>query len=79
MNNFGAYVTPEEYVDEFGEKEHTLEELRRIANRPDTPCIVCEGENAWKLGQSGMCFSCTTGEADAGEDLELAPSEDYEE
>ena len=76
MNNFGTYMTPEDYVAEFGEEEHTLQELQRMANQEEEACVVCEVENAWKFAGSGMCFTCTTGEADASEDVELLPSED---
>jgi hypothetical protein len=76
MNNFGALMTPREYVEEFGEEYHTLDELRERANAPDTGCVACELENAWKLAGTGLCFSCTTGEADASEDIELIPDEE---
>lgn len=34
-------------------------------------CEVCEGLPVWAFGGCGMCFSCTTGEADASEDYEF--------
>ena len=35
-------------------------------------CEVC-GQPAWKFGQTGLCFSCTTGEWDNSDDYELEP------
>jgi hypothetical protein len=34
-------------------------------------CCVCH-QPIWALGGCDMCFSCTTGEADASEDYEFA-------
>lgn len=35
-------------------------------------CESCEIEDAWRYGGCGMCFTCTTGEADPSNDYELA-------
>lgn len=70
MNNF-YLVTPEKYVKENGEKYHTLKELKKIAKRKAQDCISCDNEVEWKLVGTGLCFSCTTGEADASEDYEI--------
>ncbi len=74
MNNFGKYYTPEEYYKLVQKDshltQHSLEELKQIANSWGE-CEVCETEECWKLGECGMCFTCTTGESDASEDVEL--------
>ena len=31
------------------------------------------GQPVWKLADTGLCFSCTTGESDASDDYELEP------
>lgn len=76
MNNF-TFITPEKYLEIAGgdSRKLSLEELKEIANYNAIPCIVCESEDQWKLAQTGMCFSCTTGEADASNDYELLASE----
>lgn len=33
-------------------------------------CLVCD-QPVWAHGGCGMCFSCTTGEADASDDYEF--------
>lgn len=74
MNNFYKVLTAEEYFNLTKDNPAIampLEEIQAIANVPDGICLVCGQENIWKLGQSGMCFTCTTGEADASEDYEL--------
>lgn len=67
MNNFKHYVTPQEAVD-MGDYR-TLDVLQRLAGTEGT-CINCD-EAIWKFAGTGLCFSCTTGEADASEDYEL--------
>lgn len=50
--------------------QHTEKEWREIASNYGT----CDcGSPIWRYGQSGMCFSCTTGESDASEDYEVIP------
>lgn len=29
------------------------------------------GQSVWRLGRTGMCFECTTGQTDRSEDFEL--------
>ncbi len=69
MNNFGAYITPKQAKEEYGDSR-SLKELTALANRKDRTCCNCD-EKQWKYAGCGMCFSCTTGEADASEDMEL--------
>lgn len=47
----------------------TREELEERA-RDNSECEVC-GRPVWRIVGIGMCFTCTTGEADASEDFEL--------
>jgi len=68
MNNFGTYYTPEEYYEI--DRQWTLEELRSKANMEGS-CETCETEEVWRLVDTGMCFTCTTGESDASDDIEL--------
>lgn len=75
MNNFGSYITPEkakEFGDANGDKR-SLEQWRKLADRKARRCLNCN-EFEWKYAETGLCFSCTTGEADAGEDMELDSS-----
>lgn len=69
MNNF-HFITPEEYVKKNGEGDHTLKELKKIANMKAQECMNCN-EDVWKLVGLGMCFSCITGEWDASKDYEI--------
>ena len=69
MNNYARYITPEQA--QANGDSRTLKELRRLA-RSNEKCEVC-GEPAWRYGGCGLCFSCTTGEADASDDYELTP------
>jgi len=73
MNNFGSYITPAEakaHGDANGDK-HPLSYWQEMADAEPGTCEC--GEPEWKYGLSGMCFSCTTGEADASDDCEIAP------
>jgi ribosomal protein L37E len=70
MNNFHSYITPEKAV-ELGD-ERSLKELKALA-KSHGRCENC-GQPAWKYAGQGLCFSCTTGEADASEDYELKVS-----
>ena len=70
MNNYAGYITPEQ-AQARGDTR-TMDELRRLA-RSNEKCEVCD-EPAWRYGGCGLCFSCTTGEADASDDYELTPS-----
>lgn len=75
MNNFGKYITPEEAVkqnaciDMSTGKPFTLERYKELAAARGT-CENCD-EEIWRMAGNGLCFSCTTGEADASDDAEL--------
>jgi len=64
------YVTPKEAAEldlhSNGEGAEYYEKL----NSNNITCFSCTNK-AWKLADTGMCFSCTTGETDASEDYEL--------
>lgn len=49
---------------------HSLEELHDYA-KVKGMCEVCGSLPIWRLGNTGMCFPCTTGESDASDDYEL--------
>jgi hypothetical protein len=68
VNNFGQYITPERAIA--GGDTRTLEQLQKIAKRRARTCSNCD-ELEWKFADCGMCFSCTTGEADASDDFEI--------
>lgn len=74
MANFAEYITPERaYQLHCGSNNppvYTLKDFQRAA-RSKAKCDVC-GQPVWKMAMQGLCFSCTTGEADASEDYELA-------
>lgn len=74
MNNFGEYLTPQQaFEGKHGGPGVTLKELeRRAANT--AKCCNCD-EGVWRLVDLDMCFSCVTGEADAGDDYELGHAE----
>ena len=67
-----CYITPSEFLKKHPGSKIPLDELQRRANQPDKPCENC-GQPAWKYGDEGMCFPCTTGETDASNDYELVP------
>ena len=71
MNNYAEYITPEK-AKELGDTR-TLEEIRDCL-KSRKKCIVCKAPT-WKYGGQDMCFTCTTGEADASEDCELVGAE----
>jgi hypothetical protein len=67
MNNFAEYITPA--------KAHELNPDRSVKQyekqaRNHSTC-QCGQEKVWKYGGCDLCFSCTTGEADASDDYEL--------
>lgn len=73
MNNFGEYIKPaqaKKFGDENGDP-HPLSYWQQRAAENGT-CENCH-EMAWRYGGTGLCFSCTTGEADASDDMELEP------
>lgn len=66
------YITPSELLKRHPDCEASLAELRKRANAPDAECCNCDAP-VWKFAGLDMCFSCTTGEADASGDYELLP------
>jgi hypothetical protein len=52
-----------------GSRHSTREELEKMA-RNDSTCENCDLP-VWRFGETGMCFTCTTGESDASDDYEL--------
>ena len=48
----------------------TLKDYEEAA-KDNSICMACNNSPVWKLVGTGMCFTCTTGEADASEDYEL--------
>lgn len=72
MNNFGKHITPIDYwnlLHKEGDGFNSLKEVE-MAAESDAKCINCD-EKVWKLANTGMCFSCTSGESDASDDFEL--------
>lgn len=69
------YITPSELLKKHPDCEQSLEELKALANQPDAYCYVCGTNPVWKYGETGLCFTCTTGEADGSEDYELLEEE----
>ena len=78
MNNFAELITPARALmlhikmckEEGIPQVHYLDYYKRCAENSGL-CEICEVEEVWKFGDTGMCFSCTTGEADASDDYEL--------
>jgi hypothetical protein len=62
---FGGYITPEE-AKKKGDTRTIAELNSAFRSRGKCQC----GQPIWRFGGCGLCFTCTTGEAD--------PSEDYE-
>ena len=75
MNNFYQYLTPEKArkLDQQteGGRRKPLAYYQKLATNKAV-CEICETEAVWRLADTGMCFSCTTGQADASDDYELA-------
>lgn len=68
MSQFAEYITPEKAYEIRLDDHASLADYRKMA--ADTSRCQC-GEPVWRFGGQGLCFSCTTGEADASEDYEL--------
>ena len=79
MNNFTDFITPDEAAKMHNElnphDQRTVEYFRKLSE-DSSICPICETERVWRFGQCGMCFSCTTGEADASDDYELIGGND---
>lgn len=67
-----TYIRPSELLAKHPDCGESLGKLQKLANQPDKQCITCNNK-AWKYGNTGMCFSCTTGESDPSNDYELIP------
>ena len=70
-NKFAEYITAEQAYEinrKTGSKT-TLAEWK-VRARSKRNCMVC-GMPAWRYADTGLCFTCTTGESDASEDYEL--------
>jgi len=65
-----TYITPEEAARKeiISGKTH-VKYYQKLANKKGV-CSNCDSP-IWKLADTGMCFSCTTGEADPSDDYEL--------
>ena len=72
MNNF-CFITPEKMIKQYPDEAKKFKRYKHLASLPDKLCEVCKQETAWKMAETGMCFSCTTGESDASDDYELIP------
>ncbi len=73
MNNFEHFLTPEQALKlDNGNGVHQTLKAYQKAAEDDRECSNCD-EKVWRYGGCGLCFSCTTGEADASEDYELIP------
>lgn len=68
MNNYAEHITPEQAAEL--NPDVLLEEWRARAKVTGL-CSVCETERIWRYAGLKMCFTCTTGEADASDDYEL--------
>lgn len=74
MTKFLALITPEqakEFHDQYNPKNMLPLSYWQKRAKLKARCFVC-GQPVWKWGQTDMCFTCTTGEADASDDYELA-------
>lgn len=76
IDKFGLIpVTPEELAEIAKDLPgNGVRRLRRLA-RSRGKCAVCGENDAWRYGETGMCFPCTTGETDGSNDYELIESE----
>ncbi len=52
-----------------GARKESRAELERMS-RNNSTCENCDLP-VWRFGDTGMCFTCTTGESDASDDYEL--------
>ena len=74
MFTFAKYLTPEEAKKQDdsleGGRRKPLQYYKELAKN-NSMCEVCGVNPVWKLVDTGTCFACTTGEADASNDYEL--------
>lgn len=71
MNNFN-FVTPSEMIKAHPNESKKYRKYVYLSRLPDKTCINCP-EKAWKMAETDLCFTCTTGEWDASDDYELLP------
>lgn len=71
-NRAFVYVTPIQLSAIHPTSADELERLIALSRRTPRKCENCD-EPEWLYGDTGMCFSCTTGESDASNDYELIP------
>ena len=67
MHNFHSYITPEK-AHELNPSTPLSEYQSQARDRSKCQC----GQPVWRYAGTGLCFTCTTGEADASEDYELS-------
>ncbi len=67
------YVTVDQLLKEHPENAKHRKEYERLARLPDVMCENCSMNPRWKFANTGMCFTCTTGEAKDDDDYELMP------
>ena len=48
----------------------TEEDFNRMAN-DRRRCYSCRRRPAWRYAETGLCFTCTTGESDSSNDYEI--------
>ena len=65
------FVTPTQLIKEHPDEAQKFKHYIRLSRLPESICEVCEAMPAWKYVETGMCFTCTTGESDASDDYEL--------
>jgi len=73
LNNFHSLITPEQAkkMDDAtpNGRRKPLSYYERLTKNHSV-CENCD-EKVWRLVDTGLCFSCTTGQADASGDYEL--------
>lgn len=69
MFNF-IYITPVKAAELDIHHNGKDADYYKNLNERNHECENCSN-SAWKLADTGLCFSCTTGETDASEDYEL--------
>ena len=74
MNNFAEWITTFERAQEIDENI-TEEDFNRMV-RHNGLCQVC-GQHVWRYVETGLCFTCTTGESDASGDYEIGGEYDH--
>ena len=68
-HDFIMITAEQAYELDKGLNNRPLAYLEKLA-RKNRLCSVC-GQLAWRFADTGMCFTCTTGESDASNYYEL--------